>query len=156
MSVDPYIQAILAEHRGQLDVITNFCTAQQTRDQRLAQERAIDKFVQEQKERITVCDGASTSALREYLRQIDHAVYRVPTGQDANDFIIRSIRATATGDHLDEVDTFICTSQQIVSQDDLRHHINDTFLGRDEAKEEEQPPPTGIPEARAGWCPTST
>ena len=49
---------------------------------------ARDKFIYEQKKKIIIRNGASTIELREYFRQLSHAVHRVPIGQDVNHYTI--------------------------------------------------------------------
>ncbi len=131
-AIDPNIQAILDEHRRELTLFATNCDNQERRaNLRLASENK-SKFIQEQKDKISVCDGSSLRSVREWLRLITAAARRVPQGQDVDDYIVTLMKTTATEDLLDEIEVHLRAAQNPVTQLQLRDHLNDAFLGPDE------------------------
>lgn len=131
--VDPNIQAILDEHRREITLLGNQYDRQHQREQARDQERIKTKFIQEQKEKITPCDGSTLRSVREWTRSIAAAAHRVPQGQNADDFVIGVMKATATDDLFDELEAHLRQAQNPVTHVQLRDHLDAAFLGPDEA-----------------------
>ncbi len=127
--MDPNIQAILQQHQNQLDLLGQQNQAQQDRQDARTNERKLDKWISDQKDKVGVCDGSVERDVRDWLRRIEASVARVPQGQDVNAYIRRLIVATATDDLLEEAETVDAAQ----GHDVLRQHLADSFLGPDEA-----------------------
>ena len=136
--IDPNIEAILRQHQSQLDLIKQH----QDRDNRIQNERLQssikDKFLKTQKEKVGLCDGNNLKQVRIWSRNIFATINRVPQGQNAEDYVIELIKETATGDLLDEVEAFMqaeATAMRAATVQSIRTHVNNTFLGPDEANQ---------------------
>lgn len=131
-NVDPNIQAILDEHRRELDLIAQQFQNQHQRDNARDANKVLQNFIKDHKDKINICDGSSLRAVREWMRNISSCVHRVPQGQNEDLFVISVTKATASGDLLDEIEQFL-RNQPNANQAELRDHINASFLGPDEA-----------------------
>jgi hypothetical protein len=137
-AVDPNVQAILNQHQQQLQIVQQ----QQQQNQQLAQaredERRLDKWLTEQREKVGCCDGSGLRDVRKWLANIHAAIHRVPQGGDVERHILQLIEKTATEDLLDEIEAFSRHQQAAnppvqVTHAALRAHIQTAFLGPDEA-----------------------
>ena len=81
-AIDPNIRAILAGHQQQLDLVARQYQHQAQREDAKQRIKIKDRFINEQKNLITQCDGSSLRAVREWLRQIAAAQFRGPVGQE--------------------------------------------------------------------------
>ena len=131
--VDVNVQAILDEHRRELDLLAQRYQQEQQREDQRDQNKILQNFVKEHKDKINLCDGSSLRSVREWLRSISASVHRVPQGQNVDNFVIAVMKATCSGDLLDEIESHLRAAQAIVTHAQLRAHVNESFLGPDEA-----------------------
>jgi len=136
--MDPNVQAILDQHQQQLAVIQQ--QQQQNQQQAAAklEERTLDTWVSEQKEKVGSCDGSSLREVRKWLAALGSAVFRVPAGRDVDRYLRKLVQRTALEDLLEEVESFerrqaAAVPPVVVTHAGLRGHIQQAFLGPDEA-----------------------
>jgi hypothetical protein len=136
--MDPNVQAILDQHQQQLVVIQQ--QQQQNQQQAAAKlaDRTLEKWVDEQKEKVGSCDGSSLREVRKWLAALGSAVFRVPAGQNVDVYLRKLVQRTALEDLLEEVESFerrqaAAQPPVAVTHAGLRAHIQQAFLGPDEA-----------------------
>lgn len=136
--LDPNIQAILAQQHQQNQQQLQLVQQQQQQDQQRAQARAntrtLEKWIAEQEKKVPSCDGSSLRAVRGWLREIHKASARVPAGQNADQYVQKLMVATSTEDLLEVIEEHIAAQAPAqVPHAQLRQHVNQEFLGPDEA-----------------------
>jgi hypothetical protein len=142
-AIDPNVAAIVQQHQQQLNLIQQqqqqqqqqHQNVQQRQQQRERRDRQRD-WVSDEKEKIELCDGNVTKALRKWLRAINGSIPRLPAvlQPHADDAIKALIKKTIIGDLDEEYETFLnnAPNRAGVTHQAVVQHLRDAFLGPDE------------------------
>ena len=129
-AVDPNLGAILQQQHQHQQAELQAAAARATRER---ERREAEIIYQQERERITPCDGASSLPVREWLREIAGSVPYFPAGQ-VNALAHRLIASTARGLLRSEYDTFMDAqpNRANVQHGAVTLHLANEFLGADE------------------------
>lgn len=108
-------------------------TAEADQKQWRSDER-LRRWVEEEAEQVTLCEGGSTKAVREWIQAIRGAKPRVPLEQCHHRYMTKLASKTSRGELHKELERFKTANAQAIQIEQLLEHLLDSFLGPDEAE----------------------